>query len=129
MMRGRYAASPVGAEGNPDIIRLRTDLIEAGVKYKEKVVDQTILPMDKVIPQEGDSVYEEYVRLYRMWKDGINEMVCADTIELAEEYWAQLQKDLKAQGLDLVEQSLTFKFMEVMERYQAAGYFEDVKLR
>lgn len=56
-------------------------------------------------------------------------MVCAESMELAEARWAQLQDELNQNGLRAMEESLTLRFMEVMERYQKAGYFEDIDLK
>ena len=129
VVHGQYAASPIGAESNEDVIRIRTQLIEAGVNYKKKVAERHILPMSEVSIQEGEPGYEEYKNLYNLWFLGINEMVCADTMELAEARWAQLQEELNQNGLRAMEDALTLRFMEVVERYQKAGYFEDIELR
>ena len=129
MVRGQYAASPIGAERNQDILRLRSELIEAGVNYKNKIKEQTILPLEEICPQEGEQIFDEYVNLYYIWKHGVNEMVCADSMELAEARWKQLQEELQLNGLKTIEDSLTLRFMEVMERYQNAGYFTEIEIR
>ena len=56
-------------------------------------------------------------------------MVCADSMELAEARWKQLQEELQLNGLKTIEDSLTLRFMEVMERYQNAGYFTEIEIR
>jgi len=129
MVRGQYAASPIGAERNQDILRLRSELIEAGVNYKNKIKEETFLPLEEICPQEGEQIFDEYVNLYYIWKHGVNEMVCAESMELAEARWTRLQEELQLNGLKTIEDSLTLRFMEVMERYQNAGYFTEIEIR
>ena len=123
---GQYAASPVGAESNEDMIRVRTQLIEAGINYKKKVASGYILPMDEVLPAQEDPGFAAYQNLFALWNLGINEVVCAPTTEQAQARWTQLQDDLNQNGLNAVEEALTLRFEDVIKRYQAAGYYTDI---
>ena len=128
LVENRYAASPIGAESNADIIMTRQMLIEAGTNYKKQMTEEDILPLGQVALLKGDPGYDDYQRLWELWKEGIHEVVMASSQQQAESRWDQLQDELNRGGINELQRLLTQRFKDVLIPYQSAGYYTDIKI-
>jgi len=128
MVEGMYMASPKADYTNFDVLTARAMMIEAGLNHKKLAAQSRILPLSYAIPREGDPDYKQFRELETLWLDSFVPIVTAASTEQAQQLWDELQSQLNQKGLFELEKSMTYQFKEALKRYQAAGYYTDIRV-
>ena len=124
---GRLAASPVSYYTNQDALALHQMRIRAGQNYKAYAEKNKNPIFHFAEPTAGTEAYTAYIRLQDEWYHGAWELVHAPNEEAVAEGWEKLMGDMTMAGLDSLEAEMTVRFKDALARYQAAGYFTEIK--
>lgn len=97
--------------------------LKAGLAYKESLRENRCPALHFALPDAWSSqtAYNQYLAMEDLFFTAIQEMVKSPSDEALTGQWRQLQQKLSAQGLDALESVMTTRFLEALDRYQAAG--------
>lgn len=127
-VEGRLDASPVSYYTNQDALTLHQMRVRAGQNYKAYAAKNKNPVFHFAEPAVGTEAYTAYIRLQDEWYHGAWELVHAPSEEAVAEGWEKLMGDMTMAGLDSLEAEMTVRFKDALPRYQAAGYFTEIKI-
>lgn len=78
-------------------------------------------------PAHFGCMIEETSGMEEVWHRAAREMVEAPSEEAMLLRWNRLMDELSAQGIDELEARMTERYLEVLPRYQQAGYRTDLQ--
>ena len=123
-VEGLMAASVTASSDSADQAALDAMRLKAGLAYKESLRENRCPALHFALPDVwgNQTAYDQYQALEDQFFTAIQQMVKAPSDEALTGQWQQLQQQLSAQGLDALESEMTTRFLEALDRYQAAGY-------
>ena len=126
---GITLASPMYVT-NVNFLKAREMSARAGKIYKDYAAKNWNTALGQTLPTRNTpETYEWYQRIVKLWEKGVDKVVRAETIELAEQAWSSLKEQLQQENLAKLEQQMTEKYAELLPLYQAEGLLEDVRLQ
>lgn len=125
---GMMDASPQLYHSNSDLIALREMKIRAGVEHKQYAAKNRNPALHFALPDANTpALQEQYDAMEEAWHRAAREMVEAPSEEAMLLRWNQLMDELSVQGIDELEAQMTERYLEVLPRYQQAGYRTDLQ--
>jgi hypothetical protein len=62
-----------------------------------------------------------YEKIMEIWENGVDQVVRAESLELAEKAWDTMVEQLELQNVAKLEQLMGEKYMSILPLYQAEG--------
>jgi len=121
MVEGMSLASPMYVT-NENLLKAREMSARAGKIYKEYVADDWNTALGLTIPTRNmPDTFAWYEKIMKIWENGVDQVVRAESLELAEKAWDTMVEQMELQNVAKLEQLMGEKYMSILPLYQAEG--------